>query len=323
MLGERPDPPLAKRRLDVGAVAVNDRRETTAKKTRGVTVEISVIVPVYLQWDLVPALLDTLAAQSLAPEALEIILVDNGGGQEAGRPAAPANARLIRCTTPGSYAARNAGIAAARGRFLAFTDADCRPQPHWLATLVTAAREEPHVIHAGPIKIRPQTGSPNVYEIYEMVRGIPQDRYVARGYGVTANLMVDRSIIEKCGAFDATRFSGGDAEFCRRAGKAGYPIRYVPGAVVEHLARADWEALARKTRRVRGGQLAAGPARRRLGFLVRTFLPPLFAIRRFLGEREHPLRFRSIAVGVQLRLWLVEMAEAVRLIVLRRPPERR
>ncbi len=322
MLGERPDPPLAKRRLDVGAVAVNDR-ETTAKKTRGVTVEISVIVPVYLQWDLVPPLLDALAAQSLAPEAFEVILVDNGRDEAVGRPAAPANVRLIRCTTPGSYAARNAGIAAARGRLLAFTDADCRPEPHWLGALVTAAREEPDVIHAGRIKIRPQSESPNVYEIYEMVRGIPQERYVARGYGVTANLMVDRRIIEKCGPFDATRFSGGDAEFCRRAGRAGSPVRYAPGAVVEHLARADWEALATKTRRVRGGQLIAGPARRRLGFLVRTFLPPVFAIQRFLGEREYPLRFRSIAVGVQLRLWLVEMAEAVRLLVLRRPPERR
>jgi GT2 family glycosyltransferase len=288
-----------------------------------VAVEASVIVPVYLQWDLVPELLEALAAQSMAPDTFEIILVDNGPEPALGRPDAAANVRLVRCTTPGSYAARNAGVAAARGRFLAFTDADCRPQPQWLETLLAAARAEPDAVHAGRIKIRPGSARPNAYEIYEMVRGIPQRRYVARGYGVTANLMVDRQVIERVGAFDAARFSGGDAEFCRRAGKAGCPMRYAPDAVVDHLARADWDALATKTRRVRGGQLLAGSTRRRLGFLTRTFLPPLSAILRYLNEREFPLRYRLVAMGVHLRLWVVEMKEAVRLLIMRRPPERR
>ena len=50
---------------------------------------------------------------------------------------------------------------------------------------------------------------------------------------------------------------------------------------------------------------------------------PLSAILRYLNEREFPLRYRLVAMGVHLRLWVVEMKEAVRLLIMRRPPERR
>jgi len=40
--------------------------------------------------------------------------------------------RLLRESSPGSYAARNAGLRAAHGKVLAFTDFDCVPDRNWL-----------------------------------------------------------------------------------------------------------------------------------------------------------------------------------------------
>ena len=68
---------------------------------------------------------------------------------------------------------------------------------------------------------------------------------------------------------------GGDADFCRRAGRAGHPLRLVAGAVVAHPARADWAELAAKARRVKGGQVAAGPLPRRAAWVLRSLCPPL------------------------------------------------
>jgi glycosyl transferase family 2 len=44
-----------------------------------------------------------------------------------------------------SYAVKNAGVAAAKSEFVAVLDADCVPQPHWLANMLAAIRADPKV----------------------------------------------------------------------------------------------------------------------------------------------------------------------------------
>ena len=103
---------------------------------------VTVIVPVRNGADAIALCLDALAVQQGAPP-FEVIVVDNGstdGTSDIVR-AHPINARLVHEPRPGSYAARNAGIAAASGRVLAFTDADCVPDSHWLAAGIAAMPE--------------------------------------------------------------------------------------------------------------------------------------------------------------------------------------
>jgi GT2 family glycosyltransferase len=288
--------------------------------------DFSVVVPVYRQWRLVPALLEALAAQDVAAGRVEVILVNNGPS-EAPCPAlshtlpptlAP-GVRRLECGRPGAYAARNVGAAAARGRWLVFTDADCRPEPGWLAALAAAAAAGPPGLLAGPVRVTSAAGRPNACEIYEIVRGIPQARYLRRGYAATANLAVPADAFRALGGFDASRFSGGDAEFCRRARAAGWGLRLVPEAVVAHPARADWPGLVRKARRVKGGQIAAGRPARRLAWTLRSLVPPIREAARFLAAGEHPLRHRLTAAAVRFRLWGVELVEVARLIAGRSP----
>lgn len=284
--------------------------------------DASVIVPVYMQWDLVPDLLDRLRHQTASADLFEIILVNNG--TDAPPPLSlPVNARVIECSTPGSYAARNAGVAVSRGRWLAFTDADCRPEPTWLAALLAAGTGRTKQLLAGRVRMVTDSVRPSLAEAYELVRGIPQDRYVRHGYAATANLAVEREVLDAINGFDSTRLSGGDAEFCRRAGAAGFPITYIEAAVVEHPARATMMEVIRRTRRIKGGQVASGSALRRAAWLLRSLLPPVAAMGRALGNRVQPLRVRLAACVVYLVVWPVGIVEAVRLIVLRARPERR
>ncbi len=80
-----------------------------------------------------------LAGQSLGADAFEIVIVDNDAPAPTPPLALPGNARVVPCPAPGSYAARNAGAAAARGSWLVFSDADCRPAPGWLAAFAATA----------------------------------------------------------------------------------------------------------------------------------------------------------------------------------------
>lgn len=282
-------------------------------------VAVSVVVPVYRHWDLIPDLLAALAEQDLRAGRIEIVLVNDHASVPA--PDLPPEIRVVQGPGQGSYAARNAGARAAQGRRLAFTDADCRPQPGWLTAFVDAARAAPESLLAGPVVPTPAgPGTPNRWEVFDIVRGIPQIRYVAHGYAATANLSVPTAAFHALGGFDGVRRSGGDAEFCRRARRKGYSLRFVPEAVVDHLARADLESLAQKARRVKGGQVASGPAWHRLTWMLRTLAPPLREIAIF-ARSSHPRRWRLLAVGVRLRLWGVELAEMARLLT-GKPPER-
>ena len=290
-------------------------------------VALSVIVPVYGQWPLVPRLLEALAQQSLAESAFEVLLVNNLCPNYVEPASLPANARVLECATPGSYAARNRGVAEATGQWLVFTDADCQPEPQWLETLYQAIqsyearpdRTGPPVL-AGAIAMA-AGDHPNPFEVYDLLRGIPQERYVQQGYAVTANLCVRRDVAQRQ-PFDESRYSGGDAAFTRALVQLGYPLRFVPKAVVKHPARQSWLAICTKVRRIKGGQLTAGTARQRWLWGVRTLLPPVRALWIYASKTPFPWRFRLVASVLELGLWWVGILELLRLVALRKTPER-
>lgn len=104
---------------------------------------VSVIIPAHDAAVFLPAALRSVRRQTLAD--IEIIVVDDGstdGTWPLLLEAARDNARIrpLRHATPrGVSSARNAGIEAARGRFLAFLDADDLFRPRRLERLVAFA----------------------------------------------------------------------------------------------------------------------------------------------------------------------------------------
>jgi GT2 family glycosyltransferase len=198
---------------------------------------------------------------------------------------------------------------------LVFTDADCRPSSGWLQAFAARARDAANKsdLLAGAVEIVPGGEKPNPYEIFDMIKGIPQERYVRRGYAATANLAVAQAVFEALGGFDDARLSGGDAEFCRRAVEAGHSIEFVPQAVVDHPARSTWHEIATKARRVRGAQLTSGPKGRRRLWMLATLAPPLRLSGRLLGAGQHPLSHRLVAMGILFRIWGVQVRELAHL----------
>ncbi|WP_231757163.1 glycosyltransferase family 2 protein [Microbulbifer elongatus] len=284
----------------------------------------SIIVPIYEQWHLVPDLIDCLERQSTCAETFEVVLVDNGSTIFCPPDRVSNRFRIIKCKRPGSYAARNYGVRHSKGEWLVFTDADCLPEPDWLSEInqkVAQLNGQTFVI-AGNIKMLPSSSSPCAYEIYDLVKGVPQSKYVKQGYAATANLAFSRSLFDMVGGFDECRYSGGDAEFCRRAVHNKATLIFAEDAVVGHRARRSWFDIASKARRIKGSQLRRGSFTARFLTIGRTFLPPLFAVVRFLRLRDFSMNSRAIAIMVQFRIWTVEIYEVIRLL-LRAEAERR
>jgi len=216
----------------------------------------SVIIPAFNDQVGLDNCLHALARQSWPVDETEIIVVDNGSnpplrveGLHAG------TVRLIRCPAPGSYAARNAGAAAAKGDVLAFTDADCRPDTNWLSNGIAALFASGDCRIVGGEVIMDALPSPSAVALYQLAAGFGQASNVRdKGFSATANLFCLRQHFEAVGPFDTRLLSGGDREWCWRAAKHGLSLRYEAGAVVHTNPRSDLRGAIRQARRVAGGR---------------------------------------------------------------------
>lgn len=285
---------------------------------------ITIIVPVFNHWSYMQGFFDGMAQQTLSAEHWQLIVVDNGSKDIPESDSLPDFVCLVTCSTPGSYAARNAALKHARGDLILFTDADCRPVPEWLEIHRAAyLKNGDRTLNAGAVIVkRLVDGALNDYELYDSFFGIPQERYATRrGYAVTANLGIPRHAFDVIGEFDERRFSGGDAEFCRRATSAGFALQYISDAIVLHPARSTWAELATKARRVKGGQIRNGPFSRRIGFVFKSFLYPTVDVLRVL-KADLPWPEKRRILSVTFRLAVVQLKE-VFLLMLGKNPERR
>ena len=210
---------------------------------------ISVVIPVLDEARRLPRTLDALAGQVGAGE-VEVVVVDNGSTD--GTPEVAAAHRLgptvLQELARGPYAARNAGITAARGAVIALTDADCLPDAGWLAGGLRALDAGADLV--GGAIVQERNDDATVWERYDRATYLRQDRFVAdQGFAATANLFVRRAVLDDVGLFRPELVASGDLELCWRARDAGYQLAYAADAVVHHAPRttlaATW-ALHRK-----------------------------------------------------------------------------
>lgn len=277
---------------------------------------VSVIIPVWNSPRLIRDCLAAIERQTLPRDRFEILVVDNGstdGTADAAR--AVPGVTVLEELKPGSYAARNRALAAARGEYVAFTDADCLPAPDWLETALRAAQAHPKFgVLAGRIDLYDETRPEGrAYGDYERLFSFPQS-FAERGNCATANWFSPKVVFDKLGGFDATLKSGGDRQMALRIRDSGLPLVYVPEMVVQHPVRASWIELVRKRRRLSGGRWdrTRQPARlaRVLGVtlydasrrLRRAALAPGLSMERRLAVMRLTLALSAVAVGEFVRL---------------------
>jgi glycosyltransferase involved in cell wall biosynthesis len=253
---------------------------------------ISVIVPFRDGRDELPTLVDALKSQTVPQDAFDVIFIDDasrdGGAEWLKKHLPPGWQVIVHPVSRGSYAARNTGLRHALASNLAFTDVDCRPRPDWLARGLAALDSSARV--AGRIEFKPPA-SPSVVELVDMGRFFRQRQYVAEGFAATANLFIRRAVFEAVGEFDDALRWGGDYELGRRCLRAGIPIAYDDGVIVEHRPRSSLAELLRKGDHVGYG---AGQIARRGG----SSLGVLFkrAVERLTLTRQRGLKERQVDV---------------------------
>lgn len=205
---------------------------------------VSVVVPAFNAADCLPLCLRALAGQEDPPGRLEVLVVDDGstdGTSEAARKAGGEALRVISLGSRGGPArARNAGIEAARGDLVLFTDADCIPDRRFVAEICRPLLDDPAV---GGVKgvyrttqrmLAARFAQAEFEERYRMMARLPAIDFVD-----TYAAAFRRSVLEETGGFD-TSFpvpNNEDVDLSYRIAAAGHRMVFAPAAVVEHRHR--------------------------------------------------------------------------------------
>jgi GT2 family glycosyltransferase len=256
--------------------------------------DVSLIIPVYNDGGRLALCLAAVARQTYPPAAVQIIVVDNASTEDI--PAVTGRFPGVICAREevrGPAAARNKGIALARGRVIAFTDADCIPAPDWLECGVARLDAEKGCgILGGRVDLAfADAARPAFAEIYDSVTYLQQKRHVERSsFAATANLFTYKAVFDAAGPFDV-RFpsaSGEDFEWGLRVRDHGYRLVYGDEVRVTHPATRTLGALCRKTSRIRDGLRRLRELRGPRAFssleAIKAFLDPGVVCSRILRE---------------------------------------
>ncbi|WP_413164730.1 glycosyltransferase [Capilliphycus salinus ALCB114379] len=218
-------------------------------------INVSVVVPIYNGEADLPDLIQCLRSQTYPPNQVEYLLVDNNSRDRTADILQTLATDSIRPVSENriqsSYAARNQGIRIAQGEIVAFTDADCRPEPQWLEELIKPF-EDPNIgIVVGEIVALP--GETLLEKHADRQDTLSQKHTIAHNffpYGQTANLAIRRQIFERVGLFRPHLTTGGDADICWRIQQqTDYKLYFAQQAIIKHRHRATWRQLRSQWRR--------------------------------------------------------------------------
>lgn len=200
---------------------------------------ISVVIPCRGHADELENCLQGLMQQCLTLP-YEIIVVDSASDPDVANIAGVfPNVRLARSQVallPG--AARNLGVQHAQGNYLAFIDADCIPQPGWLAAAITALNKGASMV-GGPVldvyPFHPIAVADNLLGFYIYSPHRPDG---LANYFPGCNLALSRDVFDQLGGFPTALPAGEDTLFSSAAATR-WPdrVRFVQNMQVRHTGR--------------------------------------------------------------------------------------
>jgi UDP-N-acetylmuramoyl-L-alanyl-D-glutamate--2,6-diaminopimelate ligase len=184
---------------------------------------VSVVIAAHNAADTVTGAISSALSQTLTP--LEVIVVDDGSSDHTAELARTFGdpIRVISQSQRGPSAARNVGIVAARGRWVAFLDADDQWHPSKLEFQLAALQSRPETVLVASDWSRdiPRAALPSV---------IAQSIVTTRDLLVlnrfqTSTVLVERDVVLRVGGFDPRLDGAEDWDMWLRTSRAGGIIK--------------------------------------------------------------------------------------------------
>ena len=238
--------------------------------------EVSFIVPSCAGRSTIEPTLQSIQGQS-SSLSREIVVVDSSaaGLPESLEKLYPGLRLFHESTRRWPGAARNLGAERARGRWIAFVDADAVLEENWLERLHSTLLTNPRGVVGGRVvNANPEEDEGSVLHWLEFSEFLPGGKGGPRPFISSSNLLIERTRFLKSGGFDERLRMSEDSAFCHRytgpvlfCGATGvrHPHRTGADQVHEHLRKhGHWSGVYRALYPAPGSFLVNWPALSRL-----------------------------------------------------------
>jgi glycosyltransferase involved in cell wall biosynthesis/peptidoglycan/xylan/chitin deacetylase (PgdA/CDA1 family) len=220
---------------------------------------LSVIVPTFNRSRDLRRCLEALERQTADPGSFEVVVVDDGSGDDTPEALAEFSGRLplraLRHANRGPSAARNLGIREAAGELCLFIDDDILAAPELVAEHIRGQREGPAIglgrldlemLRAGGLAAHFARWWNGHYDLFS--EGREPDFWDC----FTGNMSVPAAALAEVGGFDEELRRSEDVELGLRLFKAGLRPRFLPRARARQRNEKGFRALARDFDRAGG-----------------------------------------------------------------------
>jgi len=225
---------------------------------------VSIVIPAKNEETLIEECLKSLKQLNYPGDQFEVIISDGLSTDNTVEIAKSQGAKIVKNEAQTVAPGRNVGFQHSKGKFIAFSDADCVMDRDWLANAVKYFDDEKIAGVGGP-NLAPENESPfgkAVRLLFLFGSLMSGSVYVTDSKKVKAvnsvpgcNVIYRREALEKVMPADETLLTCDDVEINCQLIKRGYKILYVPDVIVRHYRRDNPKKFWRQIYRYAIGRL--------------------------------------------------------------------
>lgn len=206
--------------------------------------EVSLYIPCYNAAQTIAFCLEGVLRQSYPVR--EILVIDDGSTDQTEEVLSAYKLRVIRHgSNLGIAGARNTALRYAQSEYIASLDADCVPEPEWLANLMRRFSDQRLAGAGGMLRERYTLSGVDLWRSVYM-RQHWGDLKVSPRFLFGSNTVFRRRALQEAGGYDERyRTNYEDCDMSLRLRERGYELIYDPEAVVHHLRRDTLRSLLR------------------------------------------------------------------------------